>query len=188
MEDLQGILEKINRDGVEKAEAAAKKITAEAEAKAAAMVESARKESAKLREEGEKAAKDYEARALESLRQAARDTVLKVEAAVMSLLEKTLAKDVDDALSDGSKARELVAEAVRGLAGEAEVAVPAGLAEAVRAQLAAQGNITVVTDDSFGTGFSVRIDGGRVESAFTGEVVAAELARRLRPDLAALLK
>jgi len=38
-----------------------------------------------------------------------------------------------------------------------------------------------------GTGFTVKTDGGRVEHAFTGDVISAELAKRLRPDLAALL-
>ena len=77
---------------------------------------------------------------------------------------------------------------MKGLTGAAEVAVPAQLAPALKAQLAAQPNLTVVMDDTLGTGFSVKTDGGRVEHAFTGEVLTAELAKRLRPDLAKLLK
>ena len=50
-----------------------------------------------------------------------------------------------------------------------------------------QGGFTVVVDESLGAGFSVKLDGGRVEHAFTAEVIAAELAKRLRPDLAKLL-
>ena len=41
MEDLQSLLEKINRDGVEKAEAEAKKIVAAAQAKADEIVKNA---------------------------------------------------------------------------------------------------------------------------------------------------
>ena len=41
MEDLQGLLEKINRDGVEKANAEAARIVGDAEAKAAAIVKEA---------------------------------------------------------------------------------------------------------------------------------------------------
>jgi len=44
-----------------------------------------------------------------------------------------------------------------------------------------------VTDEALGTGFSVKVEGGRVEHAFTGKAVTAELAKRLRSDLAALL-
>lgn len=188
MEDLQSLLEKINREGVEKAEATAKKIIADAEAKAAKIVADAKEECARAMADAEKAAADYQVRAAETIGQAARDTVLKVQSSVTALLEKVLLKDVEKALADEATVGALVAEAVKGVAGAAEVALPAKLVPALRAQLAAQGNVTVVTDDTFGTGFSVTFDGGRVESAFTPDVIAAELAKRLRPDLAALLK
>ena len=60
--------------------------------------------------------------------------------------------------------------------------------DALKAQFAAEKDITVITDEAMGTGFSVKTDGGRIEHAFTGEVITRELAKRLRPDLAALLK
>ena len=187
-EDLQSLLEKINRDGVEKAQAAADKIVAEAKAKAAEIVKSANAEAAKAKADAEQAAKDYQARAAETVRQAARDTVLEVKDAVTALLEKLLAKDVDKALADEKTATALAAEAVKGLTGSVEIAAPAKLAAALKAQLAAQADVKVVLDETRDTGFSVKLDGGRVEHAFTGEVIAGELAKRLRPDLAALLK
>ena len=39
-----------------------------------------------------------------------------------------------------------------------------------------------------GTGFKVSLEGGRIEHDFTGGAVAAELAKRLRPDLAKLMR
>ena len=62
------------------------------------------------------------------------------------------------------------------------------IAEALKAQLAAKANFSVVMDETHGSGFNVKLDGGRVEHDFTGATVAAELAKRLRPDLAALMK
>jgi len=187
-EDLQSLLEKINRDGVEKARAEADRIVADAKAKASAIVKTANEEAAKAKADAEKAAADYSARAAETVRQAERDTILKIESSVTALLENVLRKDVDRALADEKTAAALVVEAVKGLVGPVEVAAPAKLAAALKAQLAAQGNVTVVTDEDLGTGFSVKTDGGRVEHAFTGDVIADELAKRLRPDLAALLK
>lgn len=187
-EELQSLLEKINRDGVEKANAAAEEIIADAKAKAAALVADAKANAAKATADAEKAAADYAARAVETLSQAARDTVLKIEASVTALLEKLLAANVDATLADDGTLSALTLEAVKGLAGPVDVAVPAALAPALKAQLAAQKDLTVVTDDTLGTGFSVRLDGGRVEHTFTGEVIAAELAKRLRPDLAKLLR
>ena len=187
-EDLQSLLEKINRDGVEKAQAEADRILADAKAKAAAIVKTANEEAAKAKAAADQDAKDYAARAAETVKQAARDTVLEVKDAVTALLEKILAKDIDQALADEKAVTALVADAIKGLTGSVEVAAPAQLAATLKAQLAAQKNITVVLDETLDTGFAVKLDGGRVEHAFTGEVIAGELAKRLRPDLAALLK
>jgi V/A-type H+-transporting ATPase subunit E len=187
-EDLQSLLEKINREGVEKAKSEAEKIVSEAKASAAAIVKAANDEAAKAKADAQKASEDYAARAAETVRQVERDTVRKIGDSVTALLEKLLAKDVDRALADEKTVVSLVAEAVKGLVGPAEVAVDPKLAAALKAQLAAQSNITVVTDERLGTGFSVKTEGGRVEHAFTGDVIASELARRLRPDLAKLLK
>ena len=150
MEDLQSLLEKINRDGVEKADAEAKRIVDAAKARA--------------------------------------DAIVKEAESVRSLLERTLARDVETALADERTACDIVAEAVRAVTGPAEVALPAKLVPAVKARLAGSQNITVVTDDSVGAGFRVRTEGGRVESDFTASAIAEEIARRLRPDLAKLLK
>ena len=68
------------------------------------------------------------------------------------------------------------------------MAVDAKLVEVLRAQLAAAKNVTVVMDDATQSGFSVRLDNGRVEHDFTGPAVAEALAARLRPALAALVK
>ena len=188
MEDLQGLLEKINRDGVEKANAEVVRIVGDAKAKADALVKAAESAAAQTKAAAEKAAADYQARAAETVKQAARDVVLGVRESVTRLLEGLLAKDVEAALADDAVAIGLVAAAIRDLTGPGEVVAGAKLAAALKAQAAALKDFTLVTDEALGTGFSVRLDGGRVEHAYTGEVIAAELAKRLRPDLAALLK
>ena len=114
-EDLQSLLEKINRDGVEKANAAADKIIADAKAKAAEIVKAATADAAKAKADAEKAAADYTARASETVAQAARDTILKIEASVTAMLTALLAKDVDATLSDEKNVAALALEAVKGL-------------------------------------------------------------------------
>ncbi len=188
-EDLQSLLEKINREGVEKAKSEAEKIVSEAKASAAAIVKAANDEAAKAKADAQKASEDYAARAAETVRQVERDTVRKIGDSVTALLEKLLAKDVDRALADEKTVVSLVAEAVKGLVGPAEVAVDPKLAAALKAQLAAESvkGITVTTDKAVGAGFSVRLEGGRVEHDFSEAAIAAALARRLRPELAKLL-
>ena len=186
MEDLQGLLEKINRDGVEKADAEAKKIIEAAQAKADALIKDALAKAAQSKADAEKAAAAYSERAAETIRQAARDIVIGVKDSVTALLESLLAKDVEKALGDS--AAQIAADAIKGLTGSGEIACGPKLAAALKAQLAANGNIKVTTDEALGAGFTVKTDGGRVEHDFTPETISAELAKRLRPDLAALLK
>jgi len=188
MEDLQSLLEKINREGIEKAEAEAKRIVGDAQAKADAILKDAQAKAAQAKADADRESAAYAERARESVGQAARDVVLGVKDAVTALLEKILAKEVNAALADEKTTLDLVSTALRDLTGPGEVSCAPALAKALAARLASSGSFTVVTNDTLGTGFTVRLDGGRIEHAFTGEVIAGELAKRLRPDLAALLK
>ena len=188
MEDLQSLLEKINRDGVEKAEAEAKKIVDAAQATADALVKDARDAAERAKAEAEASAAASAKRATETIRQAARDVVIGVKDAVTALLENLLVKDVNRALADEKTVADLAATAIRELSGPGEITCGPKLAAALAAQLSGQGALTVVTDEAAEAGFTVKLEGGRVEHAFTCDVIAAELAKRLRPDLAALLK
>ena len=187
MEDLQGLLEKINREGVEKADAEAAKITAAAQSKADALVKDALAKAAQAKTDAEKDAKAYADRAAETIRQSARDIIIGVKDSVTALLENLLAKDVDRALADEKTAASIVAEAIKDLTGSGEIHCGAKLAATLNSQLSTLNSFTVVTDESLGTGFTVKTDGGRVEHDFTPETISAELAKRLRPDLAKLV-
>ena len=187
-EDLQGLLERINRDGVEKARAEADRIVSEAKAKAAEIVRRANEEAEAARAAAKGDAEDYSRRASETVRNAARDVVLGVKDAVTAILEKVLVENVDKALAKEDVVADMAAEAVKGLAGPMDVAVPAKLLPALKARLASKGDVRVVLDETLDAGFSVKLEGGRVEHSFTPGAIAEELAKRLRPDLAALLK
>lgn len=186
-EDLQGLLEKINREGVEKAQERADRIIADAEARASAIVKKAREEAESARAAAKADAAGYSERAAETVRQAARDIVLQVGSSVRKLLENVLLKDVEASLADPALAANLAADAVKEVASGAEISAPAKLADSLRSALAASGRFKVVLDESTEAGFTVRADGGRVEFSFTPEAIAGELARRLRPDLAAIV-
>ncbi len=188
MEDIQGILERINREGVEKAEAEAKRIVAEAEAKAKALLAAARDEATQAKAEAVREADAAAARANETIRQAARDVVLVVKDALTALLENLLVKDVDRALADERLAAELAAAAIKDLVGPGEIACAPKIAAALKARLAAKGDFTLAADETLKGGFTVHLSGGRVEHAYTADVIAGEIAKRLRPELAKLLK
>ena len=97
-EELQSLIEKINRDGVEKANAEKERILEEAREQAAALVKTAKDEAAKAAKSAKEEAELSAERAKETLRQAARDAVISVEGAVTHLLEKLLAEMRSDGL------------------------------------------------------------------------------------------
>lgn len=188
MEDLQNLLEKINREGVEKAEAQAKRILDDAKAQADALLKQARDEAKKTADGAAQEAAREQERALASIRQGARDVVLSAQAQVVDLFEKALRRDVDKALADEKTVLALVQDALRAVVGgDAAVALPAKLVPALKAQLAGETSITLAADETVASGFSITFDQGRIEQAFTADVLAAEIARRLRPDLAKLV-
>ena len=188
MEDLQGLLEKINRDGVEKAEAEARKIIDDARAKADALIKDAQAQAVQSKADAEKASAAYAERAAETIRQAARDIVIGVKDSVTALLESLLAKDVEKALGDETAAIQIVTDAIKDLTGPGEIRCGAKLAAALKSQVSSLKSFSIATDESLGTGFTIKLDGGRVEHDFTAETISTELAKRLRPDLAKLLK
>ena len=121
MEDLQSLLEKINREGVEKADAEAKKIIETAQAKADALVKDALDKAAQAKADAERDAKAYADRAAETIRQSARDIMIGVKDATTVLLENLLAKNVEKALSDEKTAVEIVSAAIKDLTGSGEI-------------------------------------------------------------------
>ncbi len=191
-EELQQLLEKIQHDGVEKANAESAAILAKAKADAAAILKDAEAQAQALRTQAEADAKAFEERAQKTIAQGARDVVLEVKDALGKLLEKLLAQDVNAALATPAEAAQLALAAVKELgAAEAEIAAGEKLAATLKAQLAAAAaanGVTVVLDESMGAGFSLRLDGGRVEHDFSEAAIVAAIAKRLRPDLAKLVQ
>jgi V/A-type H+-transporting ATPase subunit E len=186
-EDLQSLLEKINRDGIEKARAEAEAVISKARAEAAAIVDNAKKEAASSIAAAREEAKTYAERAGETIAQAGRDTLISVENSVTAMLEKLLLASADKALSDGATASEVLRRAIVDFAGGGEISSAPMVASALAAEAAKSGGFTVSPDENLRSGFTVKTDGGRVEHSFTGETLAAELSRRLRPELAQLV-
>ena len=191
-EELQSLLDKIQSEGVAKAEARAAEIVAEAEKKAADVVAEAERKAAETRAAAEADAATLQSRAEASLRQAARDVRLQVGAAIQETLERVLLKDVRATLADPAFLQRYVELAAKSAGGAAELRVPEdqakALAEYARARLAEEvgKGLKIAPDSDVTAGIRVVLDGGRVEHDFTDAAVMEALSRVVRPSLAKL--
>ena len=98
-EDLQNLLDRIQKDGVEQAEAQAEKILAEAREKAAAILREAEKQAAETRVGAEKGAEVFVERSTKTLEQAARDFLISVGRSLEKVFEDVAKETVGAALT-----------------------------------------------------------------------------------------
>ena len=198
-EELQSLLERIEKDGVAKADAQASDIITKAKAKAAALVKEAEAKADALIKQAEEDSKAFEVRSAKALDQAARDVILAVERDVAAIFARIAAQEVNAAL-DADTVRSCVTTLIETYArSDAEGArLAITLSEAQRAavldvltsrfqsELAA--GLTIAGSDAITAGFKVAVTDKEVEHDFTGDAVAEALGDLLRADLAKLVK
>ena len=198
-EDLQNLLDRIQKDGVEKAEAVAARLLSDARAQADSIVARAKEEAATLRVSAEKDAAAFDERARKSLEQAARDVVLSVDEAVSETLKGLIRPTVGQAL-DATALKDMLAGLARTyFSGESarsglELFVPPAQREEISAYFltllseALQSGVDVRGDASIVRGFRVSVRGESVEHDFSEEAITEAICQLLRPDLAAIVR
>ena len=112
-EELQSLLEKIQNDGIKKAEAERDAIIAQAQAEAAKIIKDAEEKAKALRDAAQADAASSVQRAENSIRQAARDIVLKLKAELENRLSLAISASSKSAMTP-----EFMAELIRDLAKE----------------------------------------------------------------------
>ncbi|MBO5923799.1 MAG: hypothetical protein J6Q81_04720 [Lentisphaeria bacterium] len=171
-EELQSLLEKIHRNGIEKAAAERDAMLEAARKEAEAIVSAAREEADKLRSTAENEAESLKKRAENAIRQAARDILLDLKGELKKRLEAIVRTRLDDALSADFMAN-LVADIAKAAmnapaAGSLEVMVaPAKCEELTRKLAAAVGadmvsRISVFPNSAAGRGLKISVNGDQV--------------------------
>jgi len=198
-EELQNLLERIQREGVDKAEAEAAKIVADARAEAEAIAAQAREEADKMRQEAERNAQAFQERATMSLKQAARDVVLSVEEAVHTTMKGVVGAEVEGALSkegfqeillaavksySGSEAGKSGIEVILSPEQKKEIAghFLSKLADAVKK------NVEIRDDRGIVAGFRVSVGDDKVEHDFSAEAITEAICQLVRPRLAEIMR
>ena len=197
-EELQHLIERIRKEGVESGEKAAEALVTEAKKKAAAIVADAQKQARDLAAKAETDAAAFSERGKKTLEQAARDLLISIGGAVGAVVGGIADAKVSAALSPElvgqmllklaeAYARDGGAGGIVAMLGEADAAaVKAYFAKEYQNKLAA--GIQIESDKGIFQGFRVGAKGGQVFHDFTKEAIADSLGSFLRPELAQIVK
>lgn len=196
-ESLQNLIDRIQQDGVEKAEKHAQSILEEAHRKAEAITRDAEAAAKAKLLQAQRDADLFTERSIRAIGQAARDVVIAVERAVSGLLEKTLQGEVANALTTETVSR-MIEKAVAAYAASGqnrldillEPEQQRAVLTLVRARFAAmlQQGVNIRADGNVVSGFRAVLADRHVEHDFTGESIAQALCQVLRPHQADVLR
>lgn len=193
-EQLQGLLERIRKDGVEKAEAEAERIIADARAEAARILEDARREAAEHLSRAEREAQVFMERSTTTLQQTGRDFLLQLRTAIERVLRESAKEAVGEALTPEAMAGMLERMAMAYAKKDFnESRVEVLLSEQDRdafvdtvfekyRDLLGEG-LEIRVDDRVNKGFKVRFLDYRLYHDFTLEAIAEALSSLLKAPL-----
>lgn len=194
-EELQGLIDTLNREVLEKAEQEAALITAAAEEKANRLVQEAEKKAAQIISTAEHQAEAFTDRAIKTLGHAGRDLLIKVKAGIERLIQSLAKEAVQENLSSDVVKEMLIkmSDDYFSLAASGkplQVAVSPDdhqslvrfFADRYKNKLAA--GLEIKLDPQVERGFRVKIGDEAAYHDFTATAIAEELAKLLKPVLA----
>lgn len=195
-EDIKGLIEKIQKEGITAAENKAKEIEALAVKRAEEIITEAKRDAKKIISEAGLEAKRAKESTQLALSQAARDMLLSLEREINAMLMRLVAQKVHEALTaeelakiihssikeHAAKAKEEIiislsksdAQRIEGLLGD--------LKEQVKAK------IIVRPADEIQAGFMISFDSGRSQFDFSEKALAEYIGSYLKPRLNEILK
>ena len=197
-EDLQALIDHLQRDAVEEGRRRASAIVAEAQAEADAKLRAAEAEAARLVRDAERDAEVFTERATVALEQAGRDLLIDVRQAIDELLSGLIHASLDEELRPGLLAEMLVKMAdaytahggrerrMAVLLNEDDLDALTNLYVQRYRERMAQG-VELRLDDGVRRGYRVQMVDENVTHDFTIDAIAEELSRYLRPRLAEML-
>jgi len=194
---LQELIDKIKKDGIEAASEEAAKLKREAEAEAARIVAAAQKEAAGIVNRGKIEAERFEKAGNAALEQASRNLILAFKAQIQELLDKLTAEAVSSAYSiDVLKG--ILPELITNWAAKGTDSLSVLLSESdlkklddnFRAKLVStlKGGVELRSEKSIDSGFRIVEKDGSAFYDFSSEAVAGLLSAYLNPRLAETLK
>lgn len=196
IDDIQGLIEKIQEDGVRQAEAQAFQIQRQAQEKVDALVAAAEARAQRMIEDAGIKISKLEASSRASLEQAARDMLLAVRRQINEMLQRLVNVQLRAALPP-----EELGTIIAGLIKEYGVPEKAGVVitlspqdkEKVEGLLlrklkeALTQGITIRASDELQSGFVISFDAGKSQFDFSDQALTEFICANLKPGIAALL-
>ena len=197
--ELQSLLDKIQNEGVAKANAEAEKIINDAKVKAAGIVADAEAKAVAAKKQSEADAAVFQQRAEQAVKQAARDVLLSVKTDLDQTLQRVFLAKISEALTPDFL-KGLITDVVRAYSASPDAKKGMDIAlspEQVKTleevvlksaqQTAIAGGVRVAPNADVRAGFRVSLANGRIEYDFTAQAIQASLAKFLRPALAKII-
>ena len=195
---LQELVDKIKKDGVDAASAEADRIVQEAEGKAKSIVANAQREAESIVRGGKESAEREKKAAEDAIRQAARNLLISFRDGIEAQLSAIIRAETDKAL-DASALKAALPDVIKAWAAEKgdaglEVLLPANKLADVQSFLLSQlkgkvaGGIEISAGEGIEGGFRIAEKDGSAYYDFSAEAVADLFSSYLTPKVAELMK
>jgi V/A-type H+-transporting ATPase subunit E len=197
-EELKHLIERIQKEAVDKSEKDAAQIVAQAKEKAASVVKDAEAKAKAILEKAERDSQVFVERSQRTLEQAARDLLITVGQGIENILEDIVGEAVKDAM-DAEMLKQMMLKIAQVYAtqGGAESRIEFLIGEKDQAQIVqffadqyrqhlVQG-LTIRAESGIAGGFRVALKDGHIFHEFTKPAIAEALCNFLRPHLAEIV-
>jgi V/A-type H+-transporting ATPase subunit E len=194
---LQELIDKIKKEGVESASAEAAKVKTNAEAEAKRIVETAQKEAAGIIAKAKVDAERSEKAGAAALAQASRNLLLAFQGEIQALLDKIILKNVSGAFSEDALV-ETLPEIIKAWASKGSDSLDVLLSEKDLKKIQAffdkeladtlKKGVELKSDRNLAAGFRIANKDGSAYYDFSATAAAEMLSAYLNPRLAGILK
>ncbi len=194
---LQELIDKIKKDGIESASGEANKMISQANAEAKRIVDAAQKEVASIIERGKAEADKFEKAGIAAVEQASRNLVLAFKDEIQALLDKITVQSVSSSLNEDAL-KGLIPELIKnwGTKGTDNFAVLLSEADCKKLEsyftdkLAGElkKGLELKSDKNLAFGFRIAAKDGSAYYDFSAESVAELMSSYLNPRLQEILK
>jgi V/A-type H+-transporting ATPase subunit E len=192
---VQELIDKIKKDGIETASQEASRIKADAEVEARRIVEAAKKEADEIIEHGKQDAERFEKAGVAALEQASRNLILAFKDEIQSLLDKLVSAQVAADYND-DVLKAALPDLLKAWAKNDNIAVIVPEPELSKFQAFFNEKLTTElwkgvelrSNRKLSSGFHISNKEGSIYYDFSAEAVASLLSAYLNPKLAEILK